>query len=208
MIESLLVSNAILWVVVLALAGVILALVRQIGVLHERLAPAGALMIGRGPKVGDQVPVLDVDDLQGVRHRVGVPDAAGQGTLLLFVSPTCPVCESLLPVARAIERREGVRLVLASDGPRDEHQAFVHAHRLGGTPYLLSTELGVTYQVSKLPFAVLIDGDGVLRGKGLVNSREHLESLFEARERGVASIQEYARDHAVRVEAARKGTRA
>ena len=26
---------------------------------------------------------------------------------------------------------------------------------------------------------------------GIINSREHLESMFEAKERGVASIQEY-----------------
>jgi len=202
MSEALVVSNAILWVVVLALVGVVLALVRQIGVLHERVAPAGALMLGRGPKVGETVPVLVVDDVHGERLRIGEPAADAAGTLLLFVSPTCPVCESLLPVARAIERREGVRLVLASDGPRAEHESFLRSHQLERTPYVLSTELGVTYQVSKLPYAVLIDGGGVLRGKGLVNSREHLESLFEARDRGVASLQEYA----ARVEAARKGT--
>ena len=42
-----------------------------------------------------------------------------------------------------------------------------------------------------VPFAVLIDEQGVLRSKGLTNNREHLESLFEAMERGVASIQEF-----------------
>jgi hypothetical protein len=45
--------------------------------------------------------------------------------------------------------------------------------------------------VEKLPMAALIDSRGVLRAKGLVNSREHLESLFEAHARGVASLQEY-----------------
>jgi methylamine dehydrogenase accessory protein MauD len=45
--------------------------------------------------------------------------------------------------------------------------------------------------VNRLPYAVLLDGAGVLRAKGLVNSREHLESLFEARERGVASLQDW-----------------
>ncbi len=45
--------------------------------------------------------------------------------------------------------------------------------------------------VEKLPFAALIDKDGVLRAKGIVNSREHLESLFEAQAKGVASLQEY-----------------
>jgi hypothetical protein len=32
-----------------------------------------------------------------------------------------------------------------------------------------------------------------VRAKGLVNTREHLESLFEAKERGVVSIQEFLR---------------
>jgi methylamine dehydrogenase accessory protein MauD len=58
-------------------------------------------------------------------------------------------------------------------------------------PYVLSTELGVTYHVSKLPYAVLLDEHGVVRGKGLVNSREQLESLFTAKEMGVASIQDF-----------------
>jgi hypothetical protein len=37
----------------------------------------------------------------------------------------------------------------------------------------------------------LIGEDGRIRGKGLVNSREQLESLFAAKETGVASIQEF-----------------
>ena len=49
----------------------------------------------------------------------------------------------------------------------------------------------VTYQVGKLPYAVLVDEAGIIRSKGLVSSREHIESLFEAKERGVASVQEY-----------------
>jgi methylamine dehydrogenase accessory protein MauD len=41
----------------------------------------------------------------------------------------------------------------------------------------------LAYQVGKLPYAVLIDASGVIRAKGLVNTREHVESLFEAMER-------------------------
>ena len=37
----------------------------------------------------------------------------------------------------------------------------------------------------------LIDAQGVIRAKGLVNTREHLESLFTADPLGVASIQDY-----------------
>jgi methylamine dehydrogenase accessory protein MauD len=56
---------------------------------------------------------------------------------------------------------------------------------------VLSTPLGVTYQVSKLPYAVLLDERGIVRAKGLVNSREQLESLFTAKDLGVASIQDF-----------------
>ncbi|KAG1433387.1 hypothetical protein G6F57_022188 [Rhizopus arrhizus] len=47
------------------------------------------------------------------------------------------------------------------------------------------------FQISKLPYAVLIDESGVLRAKGLINSREQLESLFTAKELGVASVQDF-----------------
>jgi methylamine dehydrogenase accessory protein MauD len=51
--------------------------------------------------------------------------------------------------------------------------------------------LGLAFQVDKLPYAVLIDSEGVLRAKGLVNTREHLESLIEAMDTGIATLQEY-----------------
>lgn len=199
MITALLVSNVILWLVVLVLAGVVVALVRQIGVLYERVAPAGALMVAKGPVVGAAAPVVAVELLAGGTLDVGRPRADGRHTLLFFLSPTCPVCKELLPALHSIVRRERAWLdvVCASDGARDEHERFARAHDLDALPYALSTALGVTYQVAKLPYAVLFDGAGVVRAKGLVNTREHLESLFEASERGVASIQEYfARDDA------------
>ena len=86
-------------------------------------------------------------------------------------------------------------VALASDGSQDKHAAFIKAQELESFPYLLSTELGLTYRVGKLPYAILLDAAGVLRANGLVNSREHLESLFEAMERGVASLQEYMGKH-------------
>ena len=64
-------------------------------------------------------------------------------------------------------------------------------HKLEGFPYVVSPVVGMTYQVGKLPYAVLIDELGIVRAKGLVNSREHLESLLVAKETGYASIQAY-----------------
>ena len=41
--EPIVVSQIVLWIVVVVLALTVVALVRQIGVLHERVAPLGAL---------------------------------------------------------------------------------------------------------------------------------------------------------------------
>jgi methylamine dehydrogenase accessory protein MauD len=187
------ISNIVLWLVVLGLLIVVLALTRQLGVLHERIAPVGALMLGRGLTVGEPAPRLEVVDLEGRALRLGAPNADGRSTLVLFVSPTCPVCKSLLPMVKSSgkDERQWLNLVLASDGDPTEHRAFVRDHELTSLPYVLSAPLGLTYQVSRLPYAVLVDEAGILRARGLVNSREHLESLFEAQRLGVASLQEY-----------------
>jgi len=193
MTEALIVSNVLLWVVVVILALVVLALVRQIGVLHERVFPVGALVTAGGPRIGEVAPALTVSDLASRRVSIGGEDPAGRSTLIFFLSPTCPVCKTLLPTVLRVARSENepVRVVLASDGAAEAHRAFVERHGLDDVPYVLSSELGVLYGVGKLPFAVLIDAAGVLKAKGLVNTREHLESLFEAARLGVASIQDY-----------------
>ncbi|MGH8327706.1 MAG: methylamine dehydrogenase accessory protein MauD, partial [Steroidobacteraceae bacterium] len=72
----------LLWVLVLALAAVVLALVRQIGVLHERIGPAGALLLKRGLKVGQPVPVLTLTDLSGRSVTIGASSDKGRSTLL------------------------------------------------------------------------------------------------------------------------------
>ncbi|HEX9405180.1 MAG TPA: methylamine dehydrogenase accessory protein MauD [Steroidobacteraceae bacterium] len=187
------VSVVVLWIVVLCLLAVVLALTRQLGVLHERIAPVGALMLNRGLAVGEPAPAIDVVDLHGANLRLGAPRTDGKSTLLLFVSPTCPVCKSLLPIVKSSGRdeRDWLDIILASDGNTDEHRDYIRANGLGGIPYVLSAPLGMTFQVSRLPFAALLDEAGILRARGLINSREHLESLFEAKRLGVASLQDY-----------------
>jgi len=189
--EALVVSQVILWVVVLALGIAVLALARQVGVLYERVAPAGALAMNASLKVGSRAPTLRVQTLAGTSLDIGA--SSERARLMFFLSPDCPVCKTLLPVLRSVARdeRKSVELILASDGEIAEHQAFVRNEHLEPYAYVLSETLGRTFGVSKLPYAVLLKEDGTIASFGIVNSREHLESLIEAKERGVASIQDY-----------------
>ena len=191
MIDPVTLSVAVLWVVVIALGVCVLALSRQIGILYERVAPMGALMMDHGPKVGDFAPPVDVTTWEGRSLTLG--NTAAKSTLLFFVSPTCPVCKKLLPIIRSVQGRENrwLNVVLASDGDRTEHVAFHEQHQLRDFTYVLSQPLGMAYKISKLPYCVLLDAHGIVRAKGLVNSREQVESLLTAYEHGVASVQEH-----------------
>lgn len=194
MTEMLLVSNIVLWVLVIVLALVVLALARQVGILHERVAPAGALQPVEGPGVGELTEAMPLQDLGGRPVTIGGERTDGLAIFVLFISPTCPVCKSLVPTAKSLAKKEAarMRLVFASDGDdREQHVAYAKDLAIENYPYVLSQALGMTYQVGKLPFALLIGGDGTLQSKGLVNTREHLESLIEAMDSGIATLQEY-----------------
>ncbi len=185
-------SQILLWVGLLTLGLVCIALARQIGVLHQRLAPVGALALRAPLAVGALTEEMTLTALDGAAVRVGGA-RSGRSQLILFLSPGCAVCESLLPAVRSAQgaERAWLDIVLASDGEPAAHARFVRDKSLQKFPYVLSEPLGRTYGVSKLPYAVLIDEAGKLAASGLVNTREHLESLFVAKERGVASIQQF-----------------
>jgi methylamine dehydrogenase accessory protein MauD len=188
--NALIVANALAWVAIAILVVAVLALARQVGVLHERVAPMGALTMDHGPEVGSAAPVFSLTALGGAPLAVG--RATGRPQLLFFLSPTCPVCKKLVPVLRSLPSGEaGIDIILASDGEQAEHLAFYRKEKLAPFPYVLSTDLGMTFRISKLPYAVLIGPDGRIAAKGLVNNREQIESLLLAQELGVASLQEY-----------------
>lgn len=189
----LLISNVVLWILVIGLCVVIYALTRQIGVLFERVAPAGALAMNQNLKVGEPAPELSLATIDSKLVTVGGAQANKKSQLLFFASPDCPVCKTLMPALKSAATQESdwIDLIMASDGDSQDHRAYVKSQGLLAYPYIVSELLGKTYGVAKLPYAVVIDESGKIASLGIVNSREHIDSLFEAKERKVASIQDY-----------------
>jgi methylamine dehydrogenase accessory protein MauD len=185
-------SQILLWVAVIVLAVLVAALARQVGILHERIAPAGALTLHQKVQVGETPTALELQTVQGGTITIG-GKRSGRSQLVFFAAPDCPVCKTLLPMLRSAAGAEAdwLEVVLAGDGEPRAYKAMVAEHGLDAVPLVLSEALGRAYGVSKLPYAVLLDENGRLASLGLINSREHLESLFEAKERGVASNQEF-----------------
>jgi hypothetical protein len=142
------------WMLLAVLTVVVVALARQIGVLHLRLAPVGALEIDdEGPPLGDAIAPRAASGRDGTTMLVG---GRGPRRILAFVSPTCPVCERILPSLPAAARATGFVAQVISDP--DAERAFA---------------------VPGVPFVIVLDEMGSVRAKGTVNSLEQLEGLIE-----------------------------
>lgn len=191
MMTALIISEILQWLVILALGIAGLAIARQVGVLHVRVAPAGALDAGHGPAVGAAAPQLDLTTITGAPITIGGATTSPALRLLLFVSAQCPLCKSLIPVAKSFARAERVDLVFIGDDDAATQRAMIDRFEIETYPFVNGSETGMAFHVEKLPHAVLLDAGGVVLAKGLVNSREHLESLVVAHEMGVPSVQDY-----------------
>lgn len=176
-----------------------IALSRQVGILFERISPVGAMINNNGPQLGETPKPMTLMSLN--QGEITLGGAQGKSTLVLFVSPSCPICKVLLPLINSLQKAETrwLNVVLASDGDEAAQRALIAQHKLDAIPYVLSQELGVAYRVAKLPFSVLMDEQGQIVSKGLINSREQLESLFNAKESGFESLQDFSQKQTMTV---------
>lgn len=191
MMTALLVSVIVLWLALLGMAAVIMALARQVGILHERLAPAGALTIGADPAAGKAAPRVKAVSLSGTPVEVGAPLPSASAQLLLFVAADCPVCKKIIPLAKAFAQREKLELLLVGDGDLGEQRQLADQFAINAERFVTGAQIGMAFRVGKVPYAVLLDPGAMIAAMGLVNSREHLESLVVAHETGFTSIQSY-----------------
>ncbi len=188
----LMVSQLFLWVAVVLLGLAVFALARQVGVLHERIAPVGALRLGQDIKVGAPAPIVSTHALNGEGLTVGGSLPNNKKTqLLFFVSPTCPVCKQLLPTLMRFVRDESLDLVVVGDGEISAQRKLASDHAIPEGRFVNGPEVGQAFSVGKLPYAVIIGPAGTILAHGLVNTREHLESLVTAQGSQYETVQEY-----------------
>jgi thiol-disulfide isomerase/thioredoxin len=117
-------SYVVLWVLVALLAFAVVVLLRQIGVLHARLAPMGTHFAGEGLDVGAVAPNLGFDYGRSVL------------TLIAFTSPSCQICAALKPSLVAL-RRQYPELVLELVDATESPNTF-DAFKVRSTPYVMT----------------------------------------------------------------------
>lgn len=146
------------WVLLIVLCVVVVALARQVGTLHLRLGPRGALEIdSEGPALGEPLPPVEARAAEGAPIVIGGP---GARRLVLFSSPTCTVCREVAPALPAAAR------------PADLLPQIVH-----------DPEVERTFEVPGTPFLLVLDERGIVRAKGTVNTLEQVEGLVDTADR-------------------------
>lgn len=159
----------------------VLAIARELGTVLVRLGPIGALPGSSGPAIGAVLKTESFSDLYRQQHVVG--DGQGIRTLLLLVSPACSACETVVPgfLAFAREERDRTRLIALSVGDETTVQDYVYARRFeqAGVPYAVGgRNFFERIAVGATPYALLLEEDGTVTARGIVNTLQHLESLF------------------------------
>lgn len=144
-------SYVLLWLTVLGLSVTVVALLRQLGVLHARLRPLGVHAASEGPVVGSVAPPAPDVDYGGAPL-----------TLFAFTSERCEVCRALVPSLPFLRR---------------DYAADVHVVVLDHGP--ATVPLFTAFNVRSTPYFVAVDGDGIVRGGGVANSLEQVEVLVE-----------------------------
>jgi hypothetical protein len=138
-----------------ALAVVVLALAREVGMLRLAADPRGALEIAHeGPEVGARTALAGHFDEALAPGRIG---------LAVFSSDGCGLCRALEPAVEAFGRDPRVAL-RRFDEVRD-------------------ADAWAVADVPGSPFAVALDGDGTVLAKGTFNTGAQLESVLAAAER-------------------------
>lgn len=142
------------WILLVVLCVVVVALARQVGTLHLRLGPRGALEIdSEGPALGEALPAVEARATDGTSLVLGGP---GGRRLVLFSSPTCIVCREVAPA------------VPAAAGAADLMPQIVH-----------DPEAERAFEVPGTPFVLVLDEMGIVRAKGTVNNLEQVEGLVD-----------------------------
>ena len=174
--DPFLISYFVLWLVVLTEGVVIVVLARTIG----------SLMLSRREAV----------DRDGLQPGVKAPDFIGEGVgggqfllsqmrgrwvVLLMAAPACSICHRLLPALAPVARELGTDVAMFVLLRSDAQVARAHADTWGQHfPLVAIGEHGVadSYRVRVSPFAHVIDPQGYVRAKGLVNTAENVEHLL------------------------------
>jgi hypothetical protein len=157
---------------------VVIALIRQVGLLHLRTGshpepqPPHGQQPARGPQPGSRLQLNPARDVLGT-------DPAPDLLLLGFVRPTCGHCTKALPafISAASGLSGNQRALLVSDGDYAGTRAYLAAHDVA-LPLVTGPHLLSANGIPAIPYAVVTDSAGIVLAAGTATDAEQLESVL------------------------------
>jgi methylamine dehydrogenase accessory protein MauD len=178
MMIFLVISTILLWAIVLLLAFLLLGTLRALGILTwklEQLQTITPRRIGReGLPLGVKAPDFTLKSTAG--GEVSLHDFAGRKVLLVFTQNSCGLCNAIVPDLQRTHEKGEAHVVVVNQG--DPGVKAIAAY-----PVVKQEDWSVSkrYAVLATPFAFYIDEMGVIRGKGIINTSQHLRYVLSGR---------------------------
>lgn len=129
-----------------------------------------------GPALGTITPVAELTTTTG--KIFSLTTERERNLILLFVSTSCGYCRKVAAYLNEFANGapEDLILVFGVTEP-DKLRDFIKEFHLAELPIVISPETRSAYGVVGVPYGFALDTRGVIRGKGVVNNDEHLDSL-------------------------------
>lgn len=178
MTPFLIVSNALLWLLVLCLGYYLLGTLRALGILNWRLEQFNATSLRRpardGLRRGAKAPDFTLPTVQG--GELSLRDGREKRTLLVFSAVGCSPCHAIAPELNRLHREGGYRVLVVLNAKDDEACRKWVAEVSAEFPVLLQKDFKISrrYQVFATPFAFVVSPAGIITSKGVIGTPQYL----------------------------------
>lgn len=165
-----------LWMVALLQTALVLVLYRQAGLVYLGQSHARSR---DGLQVGVEAPSWEAPDQHG--NSVRLEDFRGRVLVLAFADPGCGPCRKFLPELEEFHVRHGVTTGVACIASPSEFENRKMAKEFGLTMPVVSqyaNAIGDAYRVVATPFVYVVDEEGHIRERGIVNFRTQIEDML------------------------------
>jgi hypothetical protein len=163
-----------------SLALVVISLARRLARIERTVAPWGAKHLLQGPLEKSRLPSqVVVRKLDGSWSSIG--GEAARPVLLVFVARGCEPCRALAAHLKTLERywKQRIDVLLVFKQPPGEVYDELLELGISHLPATSSPFLFQVWSITAVPFAVVLDRDGSVDSKGVVNNLDHLEYLVD-----------------------------
>jgi len=163
----------------LTTAVLLVAVMRQVGILHQRLAASG---LGEPPpRAGSLVEHIRFTQVPGTPDENPLQAPV---TIFAYVLPGCSGCEKVPGLIHAVSEAghdNGVQIVLATDANIEAAQRYATSHKLQ-LPFVVNERFARHFGISGSPYFIAVreEGDQLRIAAGaIVKSEEDLVELIE-----------------------------